>query len=120
MLLNLLFHVLTHAFRYGPAAGHNVDSCGLHHRAHHSRFSVCTLNELLHSGTALRAYVEGGTSAWSAPDMICLCLFAGVSLVVMARGISALLGHFWPTSATEECGYAKQPSEFVRRKQTRL
>ena len=40
---------------------------------------------------ALRVYIEGRPPAWTAFDMLCLCIFIVICLVVLAWGVSAFL-----------------------------
>ena len=41
-------------------------------------------------GTVLPVYIRGDASAWPAIDILCLCIFAGMSFILVAWGIPAL------------------------------
>ena len=66
---------------------------------------------------ALRVYIAGRAPAWTAFDMLCLCIIIVFCLVVLAWGVSALLelsGRL--NSPTEGCGLTHQLYTLGRRR----
>ena len=66
---------------------------------------------------ALRVYIEGRAPSWTAFDMLCLCIFIVICLVVLAWGVSALQELVDRlNSPTEGCGLACQLHILCRRR----
>ena len=69
---------------------------------------------------ALRVYIAGRAPAWTAFDMLCLCIFIVICLVVLAWGVSALLELFNRLNSPTEGGAFQPPQLTDTRVRTHL